>query len=60
LGNVVDLVKNKFPECFMEDGDNAQLLLDRMEPEAFDEVMQMVHSLNIATEDRLSKRVKGE
>ncbi len=44
----------------MEDGDNAQLLLDRMEPEAFDEVMQMVHSLNIATEDRLSKRVKGE
>jgi hypothetical protein len=36
LGNVVDFIKNKFPECFIEDGDNAQLFLDKMDPEAFD------------------------
>ena len=56
----MDFVKNKFPECFIEDGDNAQLLLDKMEPEVFDEVMSMVHDMNMVTEDRMSKKLKGE
>lgn len=56
----MELIKNKYPDCFVEDGDNAQLLLDKMEPEAFDEIMNIVHTINIATEDKLVKKIKPE
>jgi hypothetical protein len=35
-------------------------LLDKLEPEAFDEVMNMVHTMNIAAEDKVLKKIKPE
>ena len=35
-------------------------MLDKMDPEAFDEVMAMVHNMNIANEDKVTKKIKAE
>ena len=35
-------------------------MLDRIEPEAFDEVMNMVHNLNMVVEDKIIKKIKPE
>ncbi len=31
-----------------------------MDPEAFDEVMAMVHNMNMASEDKITKKIKAE
>lgn len=31
-----------------------------MDPDAFDEVMAMVHTVNVASEDKVTKKIKAE